>query len=59
MNETLLFLIILGAIITKPGRTLIKGLLIVIGTIFVSFWMLLVLLLLIIAIIAIIALGII
>ena len=61
MNEALLFLIILGAIITKPGRALIKGLfsaaLIVIGTIFVSFWMFLILLLLIITINAIIALG--
>ena len=61
MNEALLFLIILGAIITKPGRALIKGLfsaaLIVIGTIFVSFWMFLILLLLIITIIAKIALG--
>jgi hypothetical protein len=61
MNEALLFLMILAAIITKPGRVLIKGLfsaaLIVIGTVFVSFWMFLVVLLLIIAIIAIIALG--
>jgi hypothetical protein len=61
MNEALLFLIILGAIITKPGRVIIKGLfsaaLIVIGTIFFSFWMFLILLLLIITIIAIIALG--
>ncbi|MDB4844316.1 hypothetical protein OAH55_02080 [Hellea sp.] len=61
MNEALLFIIIIGAIITKPGRALIKGLfsaaLIIIGTIFVSFWMFLVVLLLIIAIIAIIALG--
>jgi hypothetical protein len=52
---------ILAAIITKPGRALIKGLfsaaLIVIGTVFVSFWMFLVVLLLIITIIAIIALG--
>ena len=61
MNEALLFIIIISAIITKPGRALIKGLfsaaLIIIGTIFVSFWMFLVVLLLIIAIIAIIALG--
>ena len=61
MNEALLFLMILAAIITKPGRALIKGLvsaaLIVIGTVFVSVWMFLVVLLLIITIIAIIALG--
>ena len=61
MNEALLFLMILAAIITKPGRVLIKGLfsaaLIVIGTVFVSFWMFLVVLLLIITIIAMIALG--
>ena len=61
MNEALLFIIIIGAIITRPGRALIKGLLsgflIVISALFVSFWMFLVVLLLIITIIAIIALG--
>ena len=61
MNEALLFIIIIGAIITRPGRALIKGLLsgllIVISALFVSFWMFLIVLLLIITIIAIIALG--